>query len=250
MRVSYGKANSKLVRLQALLGRKVYSWSILSGKNCTYAKDCKVWAERDSQTGRTRKVRSPLTVFDCFSASEEALYPSVYDSRARNSEVLMLSQSQMTEVMLAGIPKNAGVIRIHVGGDFKTQEYFDAWLDVTLRRPELLFYAYTKSIPFWLKRVDSIPDNFRLTASRGGHRDDLIAAHGLKEAVVVYTEQQAADLGLEIDHDDSHAALGSTSFALLIHGKQAAGTEAAAAVRALKGKGSYSHKVNKALALA
>ena len=54
--------------------------------------------------------------------------------------------------------------------------------------------------------------------------------------------------GLEIDHDDSHAAdptKCNQDFALLIHGTQPAGTEAATALRELKGKGSYSRKVAK-----
>jgi len=70
----------------------------------------------------------------------------------------------------------------------------------------------------------------------------MIAEHNLREAVVVFSEQQAADLGLEIDHDDSHAArpdLRNQSFALLIHGVQPKGSEAAKALVELKGKGSY-----------
>ena len=52
-------------------------------------------------------------------------------------------------------------------------------------------------------------------------------------------------MGLEIDHDDSHAArpdLRHQSFALLIHGVQPKGSEAAKAVVKLKGKGSYNRK--------
>jgi hypothetical protein len=47
---------------------------------------------------------------------------------------------------------------------------------------------------------------------------------------------------LDIDHDDSHAALPGPSFALLIHGIQPAGSEAGKAVRALRGVGSYSRE--------
>jgi len=61
----------------------------------------------------------------------------------------------------------------------------------------------------------------------------------------VFSEAEAVDLGLFIDHDDSHAANPTwrdESFALLIHGTQPKGTEAATALKALKGKGSYSRK--------
>jgi hypothetical protein len=70
----------------------------------------------------------------------------------------------------------------------------------------------------------------------------LIDEHNLREAVVVFDEARAEELGLEIDHDDSHAArpdLREQSFALLIHGVQAAGSEASKAVSLLKGKGTY-----------
>ena len=59
---------------------------------------------------------------------------------------------------------------------------------------------------------------------------------------MVYSEAEAAELGLEIDHDDSHAcypSLKKQNFALLIHGIQPAGSEAGKAVRELNGKGSY-----------
>lgn len=84
-----------------------------------------------------------------------------------------------------------------------------------------------------------IPSNFRLTASEGGKRDHLIAEYGLETSKVVFSIEEAAALGLQIDHDDSHAYDGSNSFALLIHGTQAAGSAAAASKRLLKGVGSY-----------
>jgi hypothetical protein len=57
-------------------------------------------------------------------------------------------------------------------------------------------------------------------------------------AHVVYTEDQAAELGLEIDHDDSHC-LGDKSFALLVHGSQRAGTDASKALSQRKKEGGF-----------
>ena len=76
-----------------------------------------------------------------------------------------------------------------------------------------------------------------LTASRGGRLDHMIDEHNLRESVVVYSEQEADDLGLVIDHDDSHAAIRSqcnNSFALLIHGIQPKGSKASEAIQELK----------------
>jgi hypothetical protein len=57
-------------------------------------------------------------------------------------------------------------------------------------------------------------------------------------AYVVYTEEEAATRGLEIDHDDSHC-LGDKSFALLVHGSQRAGTEASKAISQRKKDGGF-----------
>jgi hypothetical protein len=52
---------------------------------------------------------------------------------------------------------------------------------------------------------------------------------------------------LEIDHDDSHAYGGTESFALLLHGQQQKGSQAAKSLSALRvlGKGGYSKKTIK-----
>lgn len=259
--LKFSQANAKIENLALvptiagyLAGkRKVYSFDILSGHNCPYARECRSSVIVGAD-GKRKVVDGPETKFRCFSASQEALYTPVYNLRKNNGDtILALSAQPMGDIvagqaLLAAMPKNAGIIRIHVGGDFKTQAYFDAWGYVANSRPDMLFYAYTKSLPFWIKRVDKLPANFVLTASRGGYKDDLIKKHRLRESVVVYTEQQAIDLGLEIDHDDSHAAdpaKRKQSFALLIHGGQPAGSEASKAVKALKGVGSYGRGAKK-----
>ena len=125
-----------------------------------------------------------------------------------------------------------------------------AWYAVALNNPNTLFYAYTKSLRFWLS-VNEFPilHNFVLTASYGGREDHLIDEFNLRSAKVVFSEAEANILGLEIDHDDSHAArpsLRDTSFALLLHGTQPKGSEAAEALKVLKRDGvqhSYSRKV-------
>jgi hypothetical protein len=116
-------------------------------------------------------------------------------------------------------------------------------------QPLRTFYAYTKSLPFWLRRIGDIPKNFVLNASRGGAHDELIAKHDLKYAEVVYSYEEAKAKRLEIDHDDSHAYKSGKPFALLIHGTQPAGSIAAKSLSALRKIGwtGYSRKVALAL---
>lgn len=254
----FSKANAKIKALANVPGvipflankRKVYSFDLLSGHNCPYAKDCLSKAV-EQPDGSRKIVDGPHTQFRCFSASQEVLFPALYNLRKGNTEVLALAASGGYNVaadsLLAAMPKDAGVIRVHVGGDFNTSVYMQAWLEVAKRRPELLVYAYTKSLPFVVKHrklIDNLP-NFVITASYGGKRDELIAKHSMRFAKVVKSEAEAIELGLPIDHDDSHAAdptQKGVSFALLVHGPQKAGSDWGKAVKALKGVGSYSRK--------
>jgi len=254
--LKYSKANSKLEELiqvaelqQFLEGkRKVYSLDLLSGFSCPFAKDClsKV-VEKD---GKRTLVDGPHTLFRCFSASQEVQYTNTYNLRKRNFEAVKgLSVVEMFEVIRAAMPKNLGICRIHVAGDFFSQNYFDAWVMMAKAHPDRLFYAYTKSLTYWLRRRDDIPENLVLTASFGGRLDSKIETEKLRSSVVVYSVQEAIDKGLEIDHTDEHAAIPSTrdqDFALLIHGTQPKGSVAGAAIKELKRKNvkfSYSRKV-------
>ncbi len=252
--LKWSKANAKTERLVEIPelaefldgGRKVYSLDLLSGHSCPFADQC--LSKAVETDGRRRVVDGPKTEFRCFSASQEAQYTNVYNSRKHNFDALRgLHLNDMIHELNQSMPDNLGICRIHVAGDFFNSDYMFAWLNMAMMHTDRLFYAYTKSLKYWLHHmawVDQV-DNFMLTASYGGRDDELIAEHGLRSAKVVFSETEAEELGLEIDHDDSHAANPQKrheSFALLLHGTQPKGSEAATALKALKGKGSYSRK--------
>jgi hypothetical protein len=254
--MKFSEANAKIEtlsqvpELQQYLAnkRKVYSFDLISGYSCPFAEKCLSRAATDENGKRSIKD-GPKTEFRCFSASQEVQYTNLYDLRKGNFDALRAIKRDVL-AMVNGIsyvmPANAGIIRIHVGGDFFNENYMLAWFEVARRNPSVLFYAYTKSLPYVVNHLHSIPENFSITASRGGRFDHLIDQYKLREAVVVYSEQQAAELGLEIDHDDSHAAVKSNkNFALLIHGTQPKGSDAGVALQQLrknKVKHSYSRK--------
>lgn len=239
----------KFQKGNAKLDKVVYTFSLPSGFTCPQALEC--LSKADKQTGKITDGKS--TAFRCFSASQEALYKNVRASRWYNFDVLKNALNEyrslpdngsttdkrraMAWVIQKSLPKKAKIVRIHVAGDFFSQDYFDAWVAVARENPGTLFYAYTKSLSYWINRKDSLPDNFVLTASYGGRQDELISLHSLRSAVVVYSEKEASDKGLEIDHDDSHAMQRGGNFALLIHGVQPKGTEASKALSVLKKAG-------------
>jgi hypothetical protein len=247
----FSKANAKLKKLEKAMGGRVYSFDMLSGHTCPYARECHSSAVETSEGVRIRDGKH--TLFRCFSASQEVTFPAVYASRKRNMEAILPaaadSVDRAADMLLSALPRDADIVRIHVAGDFKLRNYFEAWKRVAKAEPKRIFYAYTKSLPFWIGSAEGFSadgilglPNFRLTASRGGAKDTIIDSSGLREARVVLSEAEADSLGLPIDADDSHAARNGGSFALLIHGAQPKGSEAGRAVRALAGKGSYGRK--------
>ena len=254
--MKFSKANAKIEALSQIPElakylegkRKVYSFDLLSGHSCPFADKC--LSKAIIIDGKRKIKDGPNTEFRCFSASQEVQYTNTYNSRKANFDALrgMDHSDEMANAIQSAMPKNTGIVRIHVAGDFFNMKYFLAWIKVARQNPDKLFYAYTKSLMFWIKQINMIPNNLVLTASRGGRLDNLIDEHNLRESVVVFSEQEAETQNLIIDHDDSHAArpsLKNNSFALLIHGTQPKGSEAANALKTLKRnnvKHSYSRK--------
>lgn len=234
-KLKFGKGNAKL-------GKEIATFSLPSGFTCPNAKDCLSRANRE--TGKI--VDGKETLFRCFSASAESVFPNVRKQRWHNFDLLKACAGdvvKMVELITASLPK-LDIHRLHVAGDFFSQAYFDAWCQVARLNPTKTFYAYTKSLRFWAARLGNIPANLKLNASKGGLDDQLIELHSLKFAEVVFTISEAMEKGLEIDHDDSHAFAQDRSFALLLHGTQPRGSKAGHALRELKalGLGSYSKK--------
>ncbi len=237
-KLKFGIGNAKLGKSTAIL-------SLPAGHSCPFAKDCRSCAHR--VTGKI--TDGPHTQFRCYAANSEALFRNVREGRWANFEAIKAAKDSFTiaDLIERSLPRRGGktrLIRFHQSGDFFSQAYFDAWLLVARRNPRLIFYGYTKALPFWVKRLKVIPSNFHLVASVGGTHDYLIGKHGLRCARVVYSERAAKVLGLPIDHDDTHVWNYKGDFAILIHGTQPAGSEAAKAWYKIfkKGNGGYKAK--------
>lgn len=210
---------------------KVYTFSLPSGYSCPFALDCFSKAHKD-----TGKISDNLTTeYRCFSATTEAMYSQVRKQRWHNFDLLKHQDMEtMVDLIIDSLPDDATIIRVHVGGDFFNEKYFQAWTMVARLNPNKIFYAYTKSIPYWINNLDLIPGNFILNASYGGRMDNLIVQYNLKSAIVVFSEQQAINNGLEIDHDERHAIASTKPFALLIHGQQPKDSNASHAIKEIK----------------
>lgn len=228
----------KFAKGNAKLGKETAIFSLPAGHLCVGAQDC--LARVNQHTGKL--TDGPKTQFRCYAASNEVMFPNIRKSRWNNFKLLIgKNTEQMAAVIQRSLPRKIKLVRVHASGDFFSQAYFDAWMLVARNNPSLIFYAYTKSLPFWVYRLNEIPTNFKLNASLGGKFDSLIVPNNLKCVKVVYSEEQAKSQKLPIDHDDTLAWKQDGDFALLLHSTQPAGSIAGKALSALRAqnKGGY-----------
>ncbi|MEN6636838.1 MAG: hypothetical protein ABFC56_13375 [Clostridiaceae bacterium] len=227
----------------AKLSKEIVTFSLPSGYSCPGAKDC--LAKADRETGKI--IDGKHQKFRCFSAVSETR-PAVRLQRWHNYMLLNKAKTKegMEELIVASFPRGAKILRLHVGGDFFNQAYFDAWVSVAKRFYNCIIYAYTKSIHFVKAHGAPLPDNFRITLSYGGKFDHLISElamdtegeetqYGIAE--VLGHPEEAEAKNLDVDHDDSHAIAGKQHFALLLHSMQPAGSEAAEKIKRMRKEG-------------
>ena len=233
--LKFGFGNAKLSRL-------IGTFSIPAGHTCPFADIC--LSRADKVTGRIQD--GPNTEFRCFAASAESAYSTVRRMRWHNFELLKSAKTvqNMADLIQRSLPDGITTIRVHVSGDFYSESYFLAWVNVAVANPGIKFYGYTKALVWLVKYKTQLPENFRFTASKGGKQDSLIGEHNLKYAEVVYSMEEAREKNLQIDHDDSLAMYSNRSFALLLHGTQPLKSKASEAWEVLKnnGIGGYSPK--------
>lgn len=183
----------------------VYEWNLPAGWACPYAEKCKVTVGK-----RTGKMEYHGSEYRCYAASAER-FPSCRQSRWRNFRLVARGRKP-------NIPKEATAIRIHASGDFFNQAYFDMWLDICRSNPTIEFWAFTKSLPYWVNRLNVIPKNLILTASRGGREDSLIDKYKLKNVEVVSSRDDIK--GRLLDTKDDMARLPYVNFVLLDNNKK------------------------------
>ena len=229
-KLTFGFGNAKLKN-------DIATFSLPAGWTCPCAKDCLSKADRNKGTITDGKH----TQFRCFAAMAESAYSNVRTARWKNFEALkaVKTEAGMTDLIAKQLPVDKVTkVRIHVSGDFFSEAYFKAWMNVAKLFPSIIFYGYTKRVGLLVKFRNVLPSNFRFVASWGGTEDALIEKHGIKSARVVFSEAEAEKLGLELDHHDDHAySSDNRSFGLLLHGTQPKGTPAAEAWKTIKAAG-------------
>ena len=193
--------NAKFVQNKKYYTGVVYEWNLPTGTTCPFALECKVTVDR--QTGKFDVYRG---AYKCYAASPER-FPGVREHRWKNFEYAKAGNK-------IEIPKGCTSIRIHSAGDFFNQKYFDDWVLLAKENPSIEMWAYTKSLIYWVKRINEIPENLILTASYGGRQDHLIQEYNLKN-VIVYKTPEEVPSERPIDTNDDWARKPNINFALL-----------------------------------
>lgn len=194
-------SNHKFIKNKKYYTGVVHEFNLPTGTTCPFALECKVTVNRVTGKFDVNKGQ-----YRCYAASAER-FPAVREHRWANFE--LVRNGNKPEV-----PKDCTAIRIHASGDFFNQQYFDMWLELAIENPNVEMWAYTKSIRYWVNRLDSIPGNLILTASYGGREDYLIEKHNLKN-VKVYPHPALVPEDRPVDNNDDWARKPGVNFALL-----------------------------------
>lgn len=148
---------------------KTWNFDIPAIKTCPFADKCKTY---------------------CYAAKGFYKMPNV--RRKHESNLDATKKSYFFNLMNCEInelrKKNKiDAVRIHSSGDFYNQGYLDTWIKIIESNRDIIFYAYTKSLPYFEKYSFglSLPENFKIIFSEGGKFDHLIEAHNLRKVSLV-----------------------------------------------------------------
>lgn len=150
----------------------------------------------------------------CYAKQGRLAMPAAVRIRRDNLEASQ-APSFIFDVLEALRASRADTVRIHDSGDFYSQGYLDAWCSIASMRPDVVFYAYTKSLHLNFSKV---PDNLRITQSIGGRFDTSIDPDFPHSRIFSSHEAREAAGYVDGNVDDSPAINGLVQIGLVYHG--------------------------------
>lgn len=217
--LKFSQGNEKMHHLASLLRipkSNVVSFDLPAGWTCPGADIC--YARADKESGKITKGKRMQ--FLCYASHGESYRRSVRLARWHNLDLLKAStdENTMTDLILASIPRNVKVVRIHSSGDFYNQKYLHAWINVARKRPDIIFFGYTKVLPFLYQIRDANLPNLKFVYSIGGvydsKRDESIPA-----CHVAMDEESALYpiVCRNNEADDYYKIVAQESFSIIVH---------------------------------
>jgi len=103
---------------------------------------------------------------DCYAVKFVKLYTSVRNMWSENTDLAKKNpEAFFNGIRKALIGLTPEFFRIHVSGDFFSQDYFDMWCDLARDFPATNFLAFTKAYKFMHKNRQSLPENLEIVLS-------------------------------------------------------------------------------------
>ena len=149
--------NAKLKKTSTKNNMRVMNFSLpayktITGKTvCPFAKDC---------------------IKYCYAQKGNYKYPSVIKG-LNNRYELSKTADFIPKKNATIILERPTHVRIHDSGDFYSPEYLQKWVDIATQNKDVIFYAYTKSIKFFINGL-KLPKNLKIIFSEGSKTDNLI----------------------------------------------------------------------------
>lgn len=172
-----------------------------------------------SETGQRTCPYAGMCADICYADQGRMGMPAATSARERNlSHINRMTMPQMRDALIEDIGnmRKTTHIRIHDSGDFFSRAYYHAWIEVAESCPDLIFYAYTKSIPFLDWNLH--PGNFRIVQSIGGKRDDDIDRERPHARIFATEAERKRARYCDGNASDMPAVLGQLRIGLVYHG--------------------------------
>ena len=194
--------NSKMKKTSLKNNAKIFNFSIpayktKSGKiTCPFAAACVkyCYAQKGNYT------RFPIV--------QELMEKKYEISKQNNFNSLMNEEIKK---------KKATHVRIHDSGDFYSVKYLQKWIQIAEFNPSIIFYAYTKSIKFFVNGL-LLPDNMKIIFSEGSKTDELINAREHRHARIFKTSEELNAAGyIDASSNDLQAITDNKKVGLIFH---------------------------------
>ena len=195
--------NSKLDKTGKALGRKIVAFNLPPDSSFT------VKGKKHNTCPGALHCRK-----DCYAKQGRFTMPAAM--RVRRENLAASLSPDFVALFLAALDASkANTVRVHDSGDFYSQDYLDAFFTIAKARPNVLFYAYTKSLHLnW----SATPGNFRITQSMGGRYDnDLDPDFPHSRIFATHEEREAAGY-VDGNIHDGPAINGLVQIGLVYHG--------------------------------
>ena len=193
--------NSKLKKTSIENNARVLNFSLpayktITGKTvCPFAKDC---------------------IKYCYAQKGNYKYPSVVKGLNNRYELSQTDEfvPKMNATIILERPTH---VRIHDSGDFYSIKYLQKWVQIAEHNKEVIFYAYTKSIKFFVDGL-LLPDNMKIIFSEGSKTDNLINAREHRHARIFKTSEELNAAGyIDASSNDLQAITDNKKVGLIFH---------------------------------